>query len=116
MKRARTASVGALAMTFFMVLVMVLAACGTTPSPGGSNTGTAPQKASADKQVFNWPLVGIADIKTFDPAMATTQTSIQAIQMVFTGLVTLDSKLNVIGELASSWKQSDDGKSWTFTL
>jgi oligopeptide transport system substrate-binding protein len=118
MKRAKPASVGALAMTFFMALVMVLAACGTTPSsqPGGTNQGSAPQKASADKQVFNWPLVGIADIKTFDPAMATTQTSIQAIQMVFTGLVTLDPKLNVVGELASSWKQSEDGKSWTFTL
>ncbi len=89
---------------------MILAACGT----GDAGSGT--QKASADKQVFVSPLENIPDIETFDPARASDISSINAIDMVFTGLVQLDDALNVKGQLAQSWSQGSDGFTWTFHL
>ena len=74
------------------------------------------QKASADKQVFVSALEGIPDIQTFDPALASDLGSINPIDMVFTGLVQVDDKLNVKGQLAQSWSQGSDGFTWTFHL
>lgn len=115
MRSTKKSALGIIA-TMLILMATVLSACGgsNSPLPGtGNNTGG---KAPADKQVFNWPLAGIADIKTFDPAMATTQTSLQAIGMVFTGLVSLDNDQKVVPELADSWSASDGGKTWTFKL
>src|SRR5207248_2906220 len=99
--------------TLCLMVTMILTSCGSSNSSSGGSTG---EKAPTDKQVFNWPMVGINDIKTFDPALATTQTSIQPIMMVFTGLVSLDDNLKVVPQLAQSWKQSDDSLTWTFTM
>lgn len=91
-------------------MALLVSAC------GGPSTSSDQQKAPADKQVFNWPLVGIADLGTFDPALVTTQPSLQAINMVFTGLVGLDDDLKVQPQMAQSWQRSTDGTHWTFTL
>ncbi|GCE06459.1 peptide ABC transporter substrate-binding protein [Dictyobacter aurantiacus] len=113
MRSTKKSALGIIA-TMLVLMATVLSACG---GGGGSTTTTNNSgKAPADKQVFNWPLAGIADIKTFDPAMATTQTSLQAIGMVFTGLVTLDNDQKVVPELAQSWTSSDGGLTWTFKL
>jgi len=98
------------------VLAMLIAACGGNSAGAGTSTSSAPQKASADKQVYNLSFPGIEDIKTFDPAMATSQTSIDAINMAFSGLIQLDDKLQIQPQMASSWKQAADGVTWTFTL
>ncbi|GER89412.1 ABC transporter substrate-binding protein [Dictyobacter vulcani] len=108
--RAKKQSALGVVATMLILMATILSACGTSGST--NNTGKAP----ADKQVFNWPLVGIADIKTFDPAMATTQTSLQAIGMVFTGLVSLDNDQKVVPELADSWNVTDKGLTYTFKL
>src|SRR5882724_2874583 len=108
MKRCRRFSIGTIA-TLCLMVPMILTAC-------GSSSGSTGEKASADKQIFNWPMVGINDIKTFDPAMAITQTSIWPIMMVFTGLVSLDDNLKVAPQLAKSWTQSADKLTWTFTM
>lgn len=115
MRSTKKSALGLIA-TMLVLMATVLSACGggNGSAPGTGNTDTG--KAPANKQVFNWPLVGIADIKTFDPAMATTQTSLQAIGMVFTGLVTLDNDQKVVPELADSWTSSDGGLTWTFKL
>lgn len=73
-------------------------------------------KAPANKQVFTYPLTGIADITTFDPALAFDAQSISAIQMVFTGLVQLNDQQQVVGGLAQNWSVSADGLAWTFHL
>jgi oligopeptide transport system substrate-binding protein len=91
------------------LMVMFLAAC-------GSNTQVTAQKASADKQVYVLPEDGVPDIKTFDPGLSTDLPSIQAIDMVFTGLVQLDDQMAVRPQLASSWSQAPDGLTWTFHL
>jgi len=82
--------------------------------------GPAPQKklvkAPLNKQVYTIPEVGITDIDTLDPALAHDETSINAVQMIFTGLVQLDDKLQIHPQIAESWNTSTDGLTWTFHL
>ncbi len=75
---------------------------------GGSNTNipAKPVKAPPSQQVYVAPILGASDITTFDPALAYDASSITAIQMVFTGLVQLNDKLQVLPQLAQSWDQS----------
>jgi oligopeptide transport system substrate-binding protein len=85
---------------------------------GGNTTpqATPVVKAPANQQVFTYPLTGITDITTFDPALAFDAQSITAIQMVFTGLVQLNDQQQVVGGLAQNWSVSPDGLDWTFHL
>jgi oligopeptide transport system substrate-binding protein len=93
----------------FCVLATLLAACSGGPGP-------SPTKASANKQIFIDPVEGDADLQTFDPALVTDVPTINAIQMVFTGLVQLNDKLQVVDQLAASHSVGSDGTTWTFTL
>ena len=103
--------------TFLCLVSMLVVACGG--GGGGSGTGnTQAQKAADSKQVFvsGYAEEGVADIKTFDPALSTDAPSLYAIDMVFTGLVQLDDNLAVKGELAQSYSVGSDGVTWTFKL
>ncbi|GCE20485.1 peptide ABC transporter substrate-binding protein [Dictyobacter kobayashii] len=98
------------------LIPLVLAAC-SNPFGGDNNTTTRQlTKAPRDKQTYSAPLVGITDFDTLDPALAHDPASIQAIQMMYTGLVQLDDKLQVQPQLAQSWQQQSDGVTWTFKL
>ncbi|HLZ64192.1 MAG TPA: peptide ABC transporter substrate-binding protein [Ktedonosporobacter sp.] len=100
------------------LMMVFMAACGTGQGAGPTapSTSSAPQKATADKQVFNFPEGSIADLGTFDPAQATTQTSLDAILMAFTGLIYLDDNNQIHSQMASSWSVASDGITWTFHL
>src|SRR5258708_3186888 len=98
--------------SLLVLVAMLVAAC------GGSNGGTTvakPTAAPKAQQVFKQSIVG-DDIQSFDPGEATDQYSIQAIDLVFTGLVQLDDKLTVQPQLAKSYEVSPDGLIWTFHL
>src|SRR2546426_11769695 len=97
------------------LVVLLLSSCDLF---GGNTTNipTKPVKAPAKQQVYVAPILGASDITTFDPALAYDASSITAIQMVFTGLVQLNDKLQVLPQLAQSWDQSPDGLTWTFHL
>ncbi|GAC1428146.1 MAG: ABC transporter substrate-binding protein [Ktedonobacteraceae bacterium] len=82
---------------------------------GGSETKPL-VKAPANKQVYTIPEVGIKDIDTLDPALAHDPASINIVQMLFTGLVQLDDKLQIHPQLASSWNLGPDNVTWTFHL
>ena len=92
-------------------LPIIIAGCGPAPV-------TTISKASQDKQVYIDPIRfgGLKNIHTFDPALATDSASVTAIDMVFTGLVSLNNKLQVQNQLASSYSISSDGLSYTFHL
>ena len=99
--------------TLLCTLAMLLAAC------GGSNGGTTSTttKAPANKQIYIAPLaIGSTDIKSFDPALASDLYSSQAAEMVFTGLVTLNDKMEVVDQLAASHSIAADGTTYTFKL
>ncbi len=96
-------------ITFLALASMViLAACGSGP-------GTTGGKAPDSQQIYRSPVTG-GDIGTFDPAQVTDLVSGSAIDMVFTGMVALNDKLQVIPRLATSWDHSADNLTWTFHL
>lgn len=99
--------------TLFCALAVLLSACG-----GGGNAPqtSATTKAPDDQQIYISPLGGYADIKTFDPAIASDIPSINSIYMLFTGLVQLDDKLQVKDQLAASHQLGADNTTWTFKL
>ncbi len=94
-----------------LLFALLLSACGQTSI---SNH----QKAPENKQVFVSTAVGAgsSDITHFDPALANDLYSAFAIQTIFTGLVSLDDKGNVRGQLANSWQFSPSSLTWTFHL
>src|SRR5579863_9303804 len=96
---------------FIFLLAILLVAC-----LGGPSQKTL-VKAPASKQVYRVPQIG-SDITTLDPALVlpTDKPSLDAIQMLFTGLVALDDHLQVVPQLAQSWDLSSDGVTWTFHL
>lgn len=97
--------------TLLVTMAMLIAAC----SGSGSSTNSKPSPVPASQQIFRYWLAG-PDITTFDPALVQDSDSIYAIEGVFTGLVTLDNKLNVKGQMATSWDRSSDGLTWTFHM
>ncbi|HEY7418633.1 MAG TPA: peptide ABC transporter substrate-binding protein, partial [Ktedonobacteraceae bacterium] len=94
----------------FCICATLLAAC------GGGSSGPSTTKAPASQQIFVSPVAGQADLKTFDPGLATDIPSINAIDMIFTGLVQLNDKLQLVDQLAASHSVGSDGTTWTFTL
>jgi peptide/nickel transport system substrate-binding protein/oligopeptide transport system substrate-binding protein len=67
-------------------------------------------------QTYNVPVTNVEDFDTLDPALAHDQSSISAIQMIYTGLVQLDDNLQIKPQLAQSWELASDGVTWTFHL
>lgn len=85
---------------------------------GGLNTPAKVGKEPPNKQIFTSPLIlasGSNDLTTLDPALAYDQNSLTAISMIYTGLVSLNDKLQVQPELAT-WSVGSDGLTWTFHL
>ena len=57
-----------------------------------------------------------ADPPTLDPHLTTDTTSAAVVVEIFGGLVTLDTDLQLVPDLAESWTISEDGRVYTFTL
>jgi oligopeptide transport system substrate-binding protein len=93
------------------IMALFLAACGS-----GGQGSTSTTKASTAKQVFVLPELGVPDIATFDPGLSTDVPSVDAINMVFTGLVELDNNGNVVPYLAQNYTESADHLTYTFHL
>lgn len=93
------------------LLILLVAACGGPTPPSQSNAPAA----SPDKQVLRYP-IGAADFSALDPAVSDATTDYTAVSLIFAGLVRLDSNNSVRLDLASSYKVSPDGLSYTFTL
>src|SRR6266700_6918775 len=100
--------------TLLVLMAMLLVACGGSTT----TTTTVPsQKAPAAQQVLNMGFENqVSDNKTFDPALSTDANSISAINLVFTGLVQLNTQLFIESQLASSYQLAPDGLTWTFKL
>ncbi|MCX6353055.1 MAG: ABC transporter substrate-binding protein [Bacteroidetes bacterium] len=63
---------------------------------------------------FNFNLY--SGITSLDPAFARTQSNIWVINQLYNGLVQMDDSLNTQACIAKSWRLSEDGKTYTFTL
>jgi oligopeptide transport system substrate-binding protein len=97
-----------------VALILLLAACGAGSSTPSTQQGGA--RAPASQQTLIWPIPGVTDIATLDPALSEDVYSGQAISMLFNGLVTYNDKTELVGDLAQSYSLSPDGLTWTFHL
>ena len=66
------------------------------------------------KQVFRYN--EHKNISSLDPAFAKDNADISAINQLFNGLVQMDSLMNVVPAIASSWEISENAKVYTFDL
>jgi oligopeptide transport system substrate-binding protein len=53
---------------------------------------------------------------TLDPAISADTSSHLYVMQIFSGLVRLDHELNVVPDIAETWEESPDGKTYTFHL
>ncbi len=113
MRLSKRLSTGILPPLLCLVAILMVA-CGS--GGGGNNGPSGPTKAPASQQVFVDPEAGVSDIATFDPGLSTDLPSIAAIDMVFTGMVQLNDKLQVVPQEAASYSEGSDGLTWTFHL
>lgn len=90
-----------------VVALVTLAGCGNAPAA----VDELPRGGE-----LRWAGVGVQDLATIDPAHANEQQSITVMRLVFGGLVRLDENLMIQPDGAESWKVSDDGKTYTFTI
>ncbi|MBA3530983.1 MAG: peptide ABC transporter substrate-binding protein [Ardenticatenales bacterium] len=79
-------------------------------STGGEEGGPTVRKSSNELVVLG------ADPPTLDPALASDATSAAYIVEIFSGLVTLNTELEVVADIAREWEVSDDGTLYTFFL
>lgn len=89
-----------------LVFTLVLAGCMTTGSAASHHGQVA----------LDWGIIGLPDVPTLDPALASDPTSISVASLVYGGLVRLDSSLHVRPDGASHWTISRDGLTYTFYL
>ena len=81
------------------------------PEPAPSEAVAAADKPSGGTFHRLW-----ADPPTLDPHLTTDTTSAGVVVEIFGGLVALSTDLELVPDLAESWKISDDGRVYTFTL
>ncbi|MBK9710232.1 MAG: peptide ABC transporter substrate-binding protein [Kouleothrix sp.] len=116
--RTRTSSSIALVVILAALLV---AACGQTASApptavSGQPTAAPAPSGKAPADTLRWPIEGLSELTSLDPAVTKDAPNNIVITLVFSGLVRLDDKLEVQPDGASEWKVSDDGTIYTFTL
>ncbi len=99
-----------------MILLILLSWTAILPIACGGGNNNPKAESPADQQILVLPISGYSDISTFDPALSTDFSATTVINMVFTGLVSVDDHLQIRDELAASHFLADDGLTWTFTL
>jgi oligopeptide transport system substrate-binding protein len=84
-----------------------------TTTPSATPTASVKPTAPLGKGVLK--LYGIDPI-TLDPAVSGETTSHQYIAQIYTGLVRLDDKLEIVPDIAERWDMSQDYRTYTFHL
>lgn len=110
MKKALTVFLG------ILVLGALLAGCAAAQPATAPGAAPAGQPAAAGAQKLIWSVEGVTELPGLDPANPQNAQSIQAISLIFGGLVKLDDQLIVAPDGAESWTVSEDGKTYTFTI
>src|SRR5215212_4602869 len=130
----------------FMLVTLLVAACGTPSSQSSTPSTNAPATAAAGQptaapdagatappapeptatiatnantapaDTLRWPVEGLSELTSLDPAKPGDAPNNSVITLIFAGLVRLDDKLEVQPDGASEWKVSDDGTTYTFTI
>lgn len=97
----------ALTLILGMGLLTLSTACRAAAPPGDQAGGA---KAAGALTILG------GDPPTLDPAVTSDSTSATYIVEIYSGLVTLNQKLEVVPDIAKSWEVSPDGTTYTFRL
>ncbi|MEW6233659.1 MAG: ABC transporter substrate-binding protein, partial [Chloroflexota bacterium] len=109
----------------FVLVALVAAACGPTPTPvpptkppaAVTPTPAAPTKPPAGPKPGGTLTFAMKeDVTTLDPLKAIQYGDIRVNILVGQQLVAPDRQGNFVGVLAEKWDTSADGKTWTFAL
>ena len=120
-------------LLIFGVLFLAAACSGSSGGDGNGSSSESPEATASAAAVSTdggggesagrgEPLEGgrfvrlFVDPPTLDPHLTTDATSATIIVEVFGGLVTIDTNLDVVPDLAESWDISDDGRVYTFRI
>jgi ABC-type transport system substrate-binding protein len=93
--------------------VAVVLAAGAVTLARGLSTGSA---QSAPGPVLRWSNEGISDLYTLDPARGPDFNSLQAMQLIFGGLVRFGPHFRILPDAARHWSVSPNGLTYTFAL
>src|SRR5436309_12348736 len=95
-------------LALIVLFALALAACGgATPTAPAANN--APSSAAITISLD-------ADPPSLDPAFSSALVDRQVHNSIFDKLVDLDANGKIVPMLATEWKVSDDGLTYTFTL
>lgn len=92
-------------------LILSVSACTTTSSPTSGSTGSGAGASASTLTVA----IG-TDIDSLDPAAQATTAVMQQVAMMVETLTRIDTNGQPKPLLATSWKVSSDGRSYTFTI
>lgn len=103
------------AILVIMSMVLALVPTGFALASDADFTLTSVMQAA---EPVTYYVTDSAQISSLDPARATDEVSITAIENLFLGLTDSDPTTpgNINPELATSWETSEDGLTWTFHL
>ena len=88
-----------------------------TPTPVPEPAGTTRTRSGSTKIFAGGTFLRLgADPPTLDPHLNTDATSAVYAVEIFSGLMTIDKNLAIVGDLAESWDVSSDGTATTFHL
>jgi ABC-type transport system substrate-binding protein len=73
-------------------------------------------EAAAPRRGGTLHLAALVDVRSLDPAGPLDQVSVEAIHLIFAGLVDYDDETNVVGDLADHWDVDDSGRTYRFSL
>lgn len=105
-----------LLMFLFVLALSVLAACSSDSS---TTTGEAATGSSSDTDVSSKDTLRIGlddDPPQLDPHLSSAAVDRQTFQSLYNKLIDIDENLEFVPELATSWKESEDGLTYVFTL
>ena len=110
-----------IAVITILLFAALLSGCVAAQPPGAAPAAqpageAASQPAAGGAQKLIWSVEGVNELPGLDPANPQNAQSVQAINLIFGGLVKLDDQLNVVPDGAESWTVSEDGKTYTFTI
>ena len=94
---------------------VLLLSGGAQSGDGGSSTGGSPRRVDSSPAGGRLRLPGTDPIM-LDPAVAGDAGSADFIVEIFSGLMTISPKLEIVPDLAESYQVSDDGKVYTFKI
>jgi ABC-type transport system substrate-binding protein len=98
------------------LVAALLSGSAATLRPSPALAAEALIRARAAAGVLVYANVGIQELPSIDPVNGGDFNSYQAIGVIYSNLVKLDSNLHPVGDTASSWDVSADGLTYTFHL